>query len=266
MKAPRWVFLYVVTLTNPHAPPLHYFGIHRSWYENHLDDPYMGSPCSFSFLWDDESFTKKRRILTVRPYTEENYYKLRARESLLIVEAWLKYGKLTGAEKLRMQPDIRKALFTLAKQYMVNSLCLNMSSQAPRKNNKGYEIYLTEKQNIDAIKNKLKKPTVQLIPKAPKAKISPKELQRRRDQSARHFQKNQSKKFKGFGRKSNQRVINEMNAADARKMGRAKKIIHERQQYQQARALITEADKRIDEKLESRLTESITPPNKVFHK
>jgi hypothetical protein len=156
-KGYRWVFLYVIKFTRPKVPTLYYFGIHNSTHENYKDDPYMGSPTTFAPLWRNKTFIKQRSFLTVRPYSSENFYILKAREAIIIQEAWKKYGSLTNAlSKLKIEMMFRKQdparslreIYWKHCQTRENALCLNMTDGAPQKKEGGYQIYLDEKKRL----------------------------------------------------------------------------------------------------------------------
>jgi hypothetical protein len=119
----------------------------------------MGSPVTCAPLWENQSFTKQRTILVAKPYSEENYYTLKAREAIMIQEAWKKYGNMSDRRiKLKVKAmfhkaDVARSLREIAWSFGVESLCLNMTDGHPRKTNGGYHIYLAEKKRIDKAKS-----------------------------------------------------------------------------------------------------------------
>lgn len=85
------IWLYRITLLDPNGnPPLFYFGIHRSKFDNPHHDDYMGSS-TLKDLWSSRGYTIQRDILRSEPYSLEMYRKLLTNESLIIREARRKY-------------------------------------------------------------------------------------------------------------------------------------------------------------------------------
>jgi hypothetical protein len=107
----------------------------------------MGSPETFKHLWKDDTFSKERTILTYRPFSIENYLKLKALETIIIQEAWKKYGKQTPQFVLGCD-DIGQAFVKAATSFGVDIICLNMTDSRPRKGQIGYDIFQEERARL----------------------------------------------------------------------------------------------------------------------
>ena len=92
MSELKSVYLYRICLKKQGIPTLFYFGIRQSPYENPEDDPYMGTPITFKDLWEDPTYTKTKTILASRSHSTPNVLEMKAREAIIIQEAWKKYG------------------------------------------------------------------------------------------------------------------------------------------------------------------------------
>lgn len=197
----------------------------------------MGSPKTFEFLWADETFHKKRHILTCLPYTPDNFDVLKARESILIQEAWKKYGVLKNQLDLPpsrkpitveikykngkkdfiyeyAEPDIGAELKKISVFYGTKKLCLNMTDGVPRGNQRGREVYLKEKNRIGQLKQRMlikQKPTNYELETATKRDVV---LLKRADRKVRKLEKRWLKK------QSSQSKIAYLNAQDAAKKKR----------------------------------------------
>lgn len=213
----------------------------------------MGSPKTFAFLWENESFSKERHILSVLPFSDENFIKLKARESILIQEAWKKYGiigagldqfpqggrrqhkqKNKGGKKLKALLEgqtIESVLTDVATAFRVNTLCLNMTDGVPRKHQRGYDVYVLEKQKLAQRRGKklIKQQSPPLQPqfqlKMPSIlpNCSYQEQQRRSQQGLHQRELNH--------RKSRKQKIDEADAGDRAKMNNRCKELQELHDY-----------------------------------